>query len=292
MAKLDGGTGASWVRPLDNDVSGRLGVVTGASGGIGSACARALAQEGCDLGLHYHSNPDSAAKLASELRAKHPAQTFTLHRANLSNREETQSLISSVLQAHAERHRSISIIVLNAGLARRIRDVADISLQDWEDVIQVNCTSPFILLKSCLDDAGGKMRTARWGRVVLIGSISSKGGGINGCHYAASKGALCSMGLNLARVLAPDNITVNCISPALIGDTGMVPAVQPPRPHGDPTSTGESGTLQLADIGTQLASTIPLGRLGHPSEVANVVVMLAKTGYMTGQEIVLGGGLH
>ncbi|WAQ88693.1 hypothetical protein PtA15_10A112 [Puccinia triticina] len=74
------------------------------------------------------------------------------------------------------------------------------------------------------------------------------------------------MGLNLAHVLAPDNITVNCISPALIGDTRMVPAVQPPPPHGDPTLTGESGTLQLADIGTQLALTIPLGRLGHPSE--------------------------
>ncbi|KAA1117423.1 hypothetical protein PGT21_006971 [Puccinia graminis f. sp. tritici] len=228
------------------------------------------------------------SKLVSELRGEFASQTFTAHRADMSNREETQGLITSVLAAHTQRHDSIAILVLNAGLARRIRDIEEISLQDWDDVIQVNCTSPFVLLKNSLDDLGGKMRKARWGRIILIGSISSRGGGINGCHYAASKGALCSMGMNLARVLAPDNITVNCISPALIGDTGMVPAVQPPSQD---LSSNDQPHTQL-DIGTVLASTIPLGRLGHPSEVANVVVMLAKTGYMTGQEIVLGGGLH
>jgi len=205
----------------------------------------------------------------------------------MSNREESQGLINAVLEAH-KHQKSIAILVLNAGLARRKRDITDISLQDWDDVIQVNSTSPFILLKSCLDESGGKMRKAQWGRVILMGSISSKGGGINGCHYAASKGALCSMGMNLARVLAPDNITVNCISPALIGDTGMVPAAQA-LPQ---DSSSKLGTLTpQADLGTKLASTIPLGRLGHPTEVANLVVMLAKTGYMTGQDILVGGGL-
>ncbi|KAA1120483.1 hypothetical protein PGTUg99_004073 [Puccinia graminis f. sp. tritici] len=288
MVELDSGASAFSVRSLDNNISGRLALVTGASGGIGAACARALAQQGCDLALHYNLNSEFTSKLVSELRGEFASQTFTAHRADMSNREETQGLITSVLAAHTQRHFSIAILVLNAGLARRIRDIEEISLQDWDDVIQVNCTSPFVLLKHSLDDLGGKMRKARWGRIILIGSISSRGGGINGCHYAASKGALCSMGMNLARVLAPDNITVNCISPALIGDTGMVPAVQPPSQ--DLSSNDQPHTQ--SDIGTVLASTIPLGRLGHPSEVANVVLMLAKTGYMTGQEIVLGGGLH
>ncbi|KAI9615526.1 hypothetical protein H4Q26_011467 [Puccinia striiformis f. sp. tritici PST-130] len=278
------------VRSLDNNPSARLALVTGQGcGGIGSACARALAQEGCDVALHYNTNLESTCELRSELSERYPEGMFTIHRADMSNREETEGLIKTVLEAHKDRHKSISILILNAGLGRRIRDIAEISLQDWDDVIQVNCTSPFILLKNSLDDLGGKMRSAKWGRIVLIGSISSKGGGINGCHYAASKGALCSMGLNLARVLAPDNITVNCISPALIGDTGMVPAVGQPRSQ-DKTQKLDSDGSSI-DTGTQLASTIPLGRLGDPSEVANVVVMLVKTGYMTGQEIVLGGGL-
>ncbi|PLW41412.1 hypothetical protein PCANC_12019 [Puccinia coronata f. sp. avenae] len=286
---VESATSPFLVRPLDNNVSGRLALVTGASGGIGSACARALAHEGFDVALHYNLNSDLIRRLVSELHREFPGQTFTTHRADLGDREESQGLINAVLQAHSKQHKSIAILILNAGLSRRIRDIADISSQDWDDVIQVNCTTPFVLLKTCLDDSGGKMRSAQWGRVILIGSISSRGGGINGCHCAASKGALCSMGMNLARVLAPNNITVNCISPALIGDTGMVPAAQAP-PQTFTSAKGEPHNTQ-PDLGTELASTIPLGRLGHPSEVANVVVMLAKTGYMTGQDIVLGGGL-
>lgn len=286
---VDSASSTFSVRPLDNNVSGRLALVTGASGGIGSACVRALAHEGCHVALHYNSNSEFTKRLASELREGHPGQTFTTHRADMSNREESQGLINAVLEAHKKHQKSIAILVLNAGLGRRIRDITDISLQDWDDVIQVNSTSPFILLKSCLDQSGGRMRNAQWGRVILIGSISSKGGGINGCHYAASKGALCSMGMNLARVLAPDNITVNCISPALIRDTGMVPAAQA-LPQ-DLSSKLQGSLMSQSDLGTKLASSIPLGRLGHPTEVANLVIMLAKTGYMTGQDIVVGGGL-
>lgn len=126
-------------------------------------------------------NPHKAAAqaLAEELKTQYHSQTFTTHQADLSNRQSTHNLIDSILKANPT-HRSISILILNAGLSRRIRDVNEIELIDWDTVMEVNATSQFILLKDCLDENHGKMRMAKWGRIVLIGSISSKGGGING----------------------------------------------------------------------------------------------------------------
>lgn len=80
----------------------------------------------------------------------------------------------------------MSILVANAGLGRRIRDVADIEEDDWDEMFEVNARSQFVVVKACLKG----MRAQGWGRVVLVGSIASKGGGLNGCHYAATKGAL------------------------------------------------------------------------------------------------------
>ena len=88
--------------------------------------------------------------------------------------------------AVAAKHKTISILVANAGLGRRIRDVADIGESDWDDIFEVNTRSPFVVVKSAV--AG--MRAQNWGRIILVGSIASQGKGLNGCHYAASKGAL------------------------------------------------------------------------------------------------------
>ncbi|KAH9817471.1 hypothetical protein DFH28DRAFT_962026 [Melampsora americana] len=241
------------LKSLDNDIIGKLALVTGASGGIGAACARALAKEGCDVALHYCSNQDSTDRLANELKAQYPKQTFTIHQSDLGNRASTSTLLKSIMNQNTQ-HKSISILVLNAGLGRRIRDIKEIGIQDWDDVVEVNCTSQFLLIKDSLDDLIGKMRIEKWGRIILISSISSKGGGINGCHYAASKGALT-------------------YHPAMIGSTGMVPS-----PKSD--TLNENSNSQ-DDLGLKLASTIPLGRLGR-----------SKPGYLTGQDLVLSGGLH
>lgn len=194
------------------------------SGGIGGACARALASEGCDVALHFCSNqvseliwsstlptlllrhPDqtyiktwlklshqyilifrllqaAVQALAEDLTSKYPAQSFTIHQADLSQRESTRGLIDSVLQVGSSKppkHQSISILILNAALGRRIRDVKEIECSDWDEMLEVNCTNQFILIKTCLDSNHGKMRQEQWGRIILIGSISSKGAGING----------------------------------------------------------------------------------------------------------------
>lgn len=88
--------------------------------------------------------------------------------------------------AVAEKHRAISVLVANAGLGRRIRDVKDIEEQDWDEMMEVNIRSQFVVTRACVEG----MRAQGWGRVILVGSIASRGSGLNGCHYAASKGAL------------------------------------------------------------------------------------------------------
>ncbi|KAM0438691.1 hypothetical protein ACHAPT_001447 [Fusarium lateritium] len=287
------------IREVDNRLRGRLALVTGArqaisifsvllqqlitcvsSGGIGSAIARALAAEGCDVVLHCNSSLHKVETLSKTLQSTHPDQLFPCVSADLSSREQTCGLVGAIFQnsAVSSKHKAVSILVANAGLGKRIRDVQEIEEDDWDEMMEVNARSQFVVTKSCLPG----MRAQSWGRVILVGSIASKGGGINGCHYAATKGALSSMGLNLATLLAGEGIL-----PAMIGATDMIPTPK--------STTWTSDTnleaLKASDPGLAIAASIPVHRLGQPDEVANVAVMMAKTGYLTGQEIVLSGGL-
>ncbi|KAG5655636.1 hypothetical protein KAF25_009135 [Fusarium avenaceum] len=254
-------------------------------GGIGSAVARAFAAEGCDVALHYSSNKGKADELARELGEAYPSQLFVTVHADLSQRESTRALVPSLLSQGpiSSKHRAVTILVANAGLGRRIRDVSDIGEDDWDEMMEINSRSQFVVTKACISG----MRQQGWGRVILVGSIAARGSGLNGCHYAASKGALSSMGQNLATLLAPEGITVNIVSPAMIGSTGMIP---PPI-----SQTWEKGCdmeeLKNTDPGLAIAASIPVHRLGSPVEVCNAIIMLARNGYMTGQDILLSGGL-
>ncbi|KAF4333322.1 3-oxoacyl, partial [Fusarium beomiforme] len=273
------------IREVDNRVEGRLALVTGASGGIGSAIARALAAEGCDVVLHCNASLHKVEALSKELASAYPSQLFSCVSADLSSRDQTRGLIDKIFQdsAVSAKHKAVSILVANAGLSRRIRDVQYIEEDDWDAVMEVNARSQFVVTKACLP----AMRAQGWGRVILVGSISSVGGGINGCHYAATKGALSSMGKNLSTVLAGEGVTVNTILPAMIGFTDMIPTPK------DTTWTNKTDLEELkeTDPGLAIAASVPVHRLGHPQEVANVAVMMAKTGYLTGQDIILSGGL-
>ncbi|KAF5672590.1 3-oxoacyl-reductase [Fusarium heterosporum] len=273
------------IRDVDNQIQGRLALVTGASGGIGSAVARALAAEGCDVVLHCNSSLNKVEALSKELTSAHSGQLFPCISADLSSRDQTRTLVDEVFEdsAISAKHKTISILVANAGLGRRIRDVKDIEENDWDDVMEVNSRSQFVVTKACLPG----MRAQNWGRVILIGSIASTGGGINGCHYAATKGALSSMGKNLATILAGEGVTVNTILPAMIGFTDMIPTPK----STSWTNKTDLEELKATDPGLAIAASVPVRRLGHPTEVANIAVMMAKTGYLTGQDIILSGGL-
>ncbi|KAL2671318.1 hypothetical protein Neosp_013900 [[Neocosmospora] mangrovei] len=184
-----------------------------------------------------------------------------------SSREQTRGLVDAIFQNStvSSKHKAISILVANAGLGKRIRDVQEIEEDNWDEMMEVNARSQFVVTKSCLPG----MRAQSWGRVILVGSIASKGGGINGCHYAATKGALTSMGLNLATLLAGEGVTVNTILPAMIGATDMIPTPKSTTW----TSDTNLDALKASDPGLAIAASIPVHRLGQPDEVANVAVM-------------------
>ncbi|KAF3403567.1 3-oxoacyl-[acyl-carrier-protein] reductase FabG [Penicillium rolfsii] len=258
------------IQSVDNQVKGRLALVTGArysSPMLLITIARALAAEGCDVSLHYSSGSEKAEALAAELRVSYPAQLFPCIGVDLADRNATRILVQTLFDHVdvARKHTAVSILVASAGVANRIRDIQDIEEIDWDKVMEVNARSQFVVTKACLPG----MRCQGWGRVILIGSISRRGGGINGCHYAASKGALTSMGRNLATLLAPEGITVNIVEPAVTRSTGMVPAPK--------SQTWESNVdldaLKDEDPGLAIAASIPMHRLGEPEEVANIVVM-------------------
>ncbi|ESU17039.1 hypothetical protein FGSG_10337 [Fusarium graminearum PH-1] len=243
------------LQPVNNDIKGRLALVTGSSGGIGSTVARALASEGCDIAIHYSSNKDKADNLAQELSKTYPSQLFVTVKADLSQRESTRSLVPNLLSQDAvsSKHHAVSILVANAGLGRRIRDVSDIREDDWDEMMEINSRSQFVVTKGCIEG----MRKQGWGRVILVGSIAARGSGLNGCHYAASKGALSKHKLTIQ------------VSPAMIGSTGMIP---PPK-----SETWDKGCdlegLKETDPGLAIATSVPIHRLGCPDEVCNVIII-------------------
>lgn len=161
------------------------------------------------------------------------------------------------------------ILISNAGHGKRIPQIVDIPIEEWDYTLQINLRASFVLCKFAVPH----MISQKWGRIILMSSIAGYGGGINGCHYAASKAGLMGMAKNLSLKLAPHGITVNDVAPAMIGETGMIP------------------DAKFVENTPGDVRNIPVGRLGVPQECANVVTMLCKTGYLTGQSILLSGGL-
>ena len=184
----------------------------------------------------------------------------------MSSAEEMERLFEEIQKIHGHRP---DILVSNAGHGKLIPSIPDISLEEFDYTLNINLRASFILSKLAVPH----MKSQKWGRIIFMGSIAAYGGGINGCHYAASKAGLMGMAKNLALKLAADGITVNDVAPAMIGETGMIPNAK--------FLEGTPGDVK----------NIPVGRLGLPQEVANVVTMLCKTGYLTGQSILLSGGL-
>lgn len=185
----------------------------------------------------------------------------------MASADDIQRLFAEIKAQHGQD--GPDILVSNAGYGKRIPDILDIPIDEFDHTLAVNLRASFILTKLAVPH----MKAKSWGRIVFIGSLAAFGGGINGCHYAASKAGLQGMMRNLSRKLAGYGITVNDVAPAMIGDTGLIPD--------EKTVAGTPGDPK----------NIPVGRLGSPQEVANMVTMCCRTGYLTGQSMLLSGGL-
>ncbi|KAJ5775231.1 uncharacterized protein N7511_000242 [Penicillium nucicola] len=248
-----------------NEIKGRLALITGASGGIGAACAHQLAHHGVHLALTYSTNLSSMEAIVTDIQSKYTQHKLriSIHQVDVGVVEQIEDMFQQIDAEHGQRP---DILISNAGYGKRIPDVSEISLEEFDYTMNINLRASFIMVKGVVD----YMKTQKWGRIIFMSSIAAQGGGINGCHYAASKGGLSGMMKNLSTRLAEHNISVNDVAPAMIGDTGM---------------------LSNAAAFPEVAASIPLGRLGTPEETANVVTMLVKTGYMTGQSLLLAGGL-
>lgn len=235
----------------------KIALVTGASRGIGRACAVALAGAGADIAVNYLVREEAARETKSFVEGT--GQRGFLVRADVSRAREVDRMVKGI-----EQHLGpIEILVNNAGIAI-IKPLDKITEEDWDRIIAVNLKSAFLVTQAVLPG----MRARRFGRVVNISSGAAQTGGVIGPHYAASKAGLLGLTHGYASFLAKEGITVNAVSPSII-ETDMVTQDLKVTPN-----------------------IVPVGRFGTAEEVADVVVMVAKNGYMTGQTIYVNGGRY
>ncbi|QJE72419.1 3-oxoacyl-[acyl-carrier-protein] reductase [Aerophototrophica crusticola] len=240
------------------DLTGKTALVTGASGGIGAAIAKALHARGATVALHG-TKVAALESLAAELgeRAK-------VVPANLSDPAAVEQLAKDAEAALGQ----VDILVNNAGLTKdtlilRMKD------EDWQTVLDVNLTAGFRLSRALVKG----MMKRRWGRIIGITSVVGVTGNPGQVNYAASKAGMIGFSKALAQEVASRNITVNCLAPGMI-QTAM--------------------TDVLTDAQKEaMSGRIPAGRLGTPGDIAAGVVYLAseEAGYVTGQTLHVNGGM-
>jgi 3-oxoacyl-[acyl-carrier protein] reductase len=241
------------------DLSGMTALVTGASGGIGSAIARALAAQGAQVALS-----GTRQEALDAVKAEIGGNTVTVA-ANLSDPESVEALVPSALEALGGK---LDILVNNAGVTRdnltmRMKD------DEWDQVISVNLEAAFRLIRA----ASRPMMKARFGRIVSITSVVGWTGNPGQANYAASKGGLTAMSKALAQEFASRSITVNCVAPGFIASA----------------MTDALNEQQKAAILTR----IPAGDLGNGADIGAAVAYLSsrEAGYVTGQTIHVNGGM-
>lgn len=241
---------------MDN-IAGKVALVTGGNRGIGQAVAIALAKAGADIAFCYRSRSDEAN--ASKALIETEGRRMFVAQADVSRADDVASFVEAARQALGP----VAIVVNNAG-AIRPQTLEAITEQDWDEIVDINLKSAFLVTQAVLPD----MRAQRWGRIINLSSVAAQLGGVVGPHYAASKAGIIGLTHSYAALLAKEGITANVIAPALIA-TEMV----------------SSNPRARADL-------IPVGRFGTVEEVAEIAVLLARNGYITGQTYNVNGGWY
>lgn len=242
------------------DLSGQTAIVTGAGKGIGRAVAIALAQAGANVAVHYHLS--QAAAEATAQRCEQTGVRAVTVRADLTEPGAAEHLVLAASALGAP-----GILVNNAGMAHS-RLFVDTTLEDWQALLNVNLTAPFLCVKAVLPF----MLREGAGRIVNIASVWGLVGGSTEVAYSASKGGLLAFTKALAKELGRTGITVNAVAPGAV-------------------ATDMLQSLSQADLQALIAE-IPAGRLGQPADIADAVVYLASptASYVTGQVLSPSGG--
>jgi 3-oxoacyl-[acyl-carrier protein] reductase len=244
------------------DLTGMTALVTGASGGIGSAIAHALARQGARLALSG-SNPAKLRAFRDELNEIYGHDHVEVT-CDLANAEQVEHLVPAALDTLGK----LDILVNNAGITRdnlamRMKD------EEWDAVLKVNLEAAFRLMRA----ACRPMMKAKFGRIITITSVVGTQGNPGQMNYAAAKGGLTAMSKSLAQEIASRNITVNCVAPGFIRTamTDVLPDAQK----------------------AALNARIPMGRMGEGEEIGAAVAYLAskEAGYVTGQTVHVNGGM-
>jgi 3-oxoacyl-[acyl-carrier protein] reductase len=238
------------------DLSGKIALVTGASRGIGRTVAIALAEAGADVAVNYRERAAEAIDVVETIHAM--GRRAIAVPADVSRGDAVNDMFRAIEHGLG----IVDILVNNAGIAI-FHDIDALTEEDFDHTIAVNLKSAFL----CIRAAFPHMRERGWGRIINISSGAARGAGGVGPHYNASKAGMEGLARGYAARLVKHGITVNSVAPSLIA-TDMVQA-------------GLSASL----------SRIPVGRFGTSEEVAQVVLLLVRNGYMTGQTVALSGGM-
>lgn len=243
------------------DLKDQVAVVTGASQGLGKAIAIALAQNGAKV-LCVARNAEKLADTVKEIEAAGGVSEAVP--CDVTDRQAAADVVTGA----KERHGRLDILVNNAGITRDklMRGMSD---EEWDDVIATNLTSCFV----CSRAAAGIMRRAKYGRIINIASISGLMGNPGQANYSASKAGMMGLTRTLSKELIPRGVTVNAVAPGFIASE----------------MTAEMGEVVIQEV----KKSIPAKRVGQPEEVAAAVLFLASAdaGYITGQTIVIDGGV-
>lgn len=237
-------------------------LITGASGGIGSAIAKKFAILGYNVAIHCNKNTEQAEKLCNEIRNN--GKNAMVVSADVSS----EAAVDSMFEKIESNFGGVDVLVNNAGISQ-IKMINDVTSDEWQKMFDVNTKSAFL----CSKRAISHMVRSSWGRIINISSMWGIVGASCEVPYSASKSALIGFTKALAKELAPSGITVNCVAPGFI-ETKM-------NSHLSAEETAE------------FLSEIPVMRAGKPYEVANAVAFFANegSGYVTGQTLAVDGGM-
>jgi NAD(P)-dependent dehydrogenase (short-subunit alcohol dehydrogenase family) len=246
----------------DKRLEGRVAVVTGASRGLGRACAQELAREGAAVVVNYFTNQEMAEELVGEI-ASSGGRAIAV-RAGVGHPDDCKALIEKTIETYGQ----IDILIANAGV-NRDRSLKRMSIDEWNEVINTDLNSAFY----CTSAALPHMTERNYGRIIVMSSIIGQMGNLGQANYAAAKAGLIAFAKSAAKELARNNITVNAMCPGFV-ETDMVMALSD-------------------DVKKALLANIPLGRFGRPEEVAAFVRFLVTEGdWITGQQFNPNGGQY